>query len=216
MRVAVLGLSDFGFPLAVRLHEVGNEVIAVDRNAELVQRIKDQVTKAVIADVTDHDALDELGIRDVDAVMVSIGRRLEASVLVTHYLKQAGVPRIVVKVVDEEQGKILALIGATDVIQPDRDIAARVAARITFPQLVDGMFLTGELRIVAIKPLARWVGLKVGEFDRLVRTSIKVIAVDPGIEGQPPMVPGPDHRIGAGDTLVLLGRLQDLLKGLRD
>lgn len=216
MRVAVLGLSDFGYPLAIRLHEIGNEVIAVDRNREPVQRIKDFVDSAVVADVTDRAALDELGIGDVDAVLISIGRRLESTVLLTHYLKEAGVPRIFVKVADEEQGKILRLIGASDVVEPDREIAARVAARMTFPLLVDGMVLSGEARIVAVKPLDRWVGLTVSEMARLHRAPIRVIAVDPGSEDAAPFVPGPDYRICRDDTLVLLGGVRDLFKEVRE
>lgn len=215
MRVAVLGLSDFGYPLAIRLHEIGNEVIAVDRNREPVQRIKDFVTKAVVADVTDRAALDELGIGEVDAVMVTIGRRLEATLLLTHYLKQAGVPRIFVKVADEEQGTILRLIGASDVVQPDRDIAVRIAARMTFPHFIDGMFLGEESRIVAVKALDRWVGSTLKEFDQLKRAPVRVIAVDPARGGMLPIVPGPDYRISANDTIILLGTVQELLREVR-
>ena len=215
MRVAVLGLSDFGYPLALKLHEIGNEVIAVDRNPEPVQRIKDYVTKAVVADVTDRAALDELGIAEVDVVLVSIGRRLESMVLVTHYLKRADVARIVVKVADEEQGKILTLIGATDVVQPDHDIAAKTAALMTFPKLVDYAILSRQFRIVALKALDHWVGRTLGEFNRLRRAPLHVIAIDPAGEDTPPIVPGADYLIAADDTLVILGALHDLLRELR-
>lgn len=216
VRVAVLGLSDFGYPLALKLHEIGNEVIAVDRNREPVQRIKDYVTKAVVADVTDRAALEELGIGHVDVVLVSIGRRLESLVLVTHYLKQAGVPRIVVKVADEEQGKILALVGATDVVQPDRDIAAKEAALLTFPKLVDYAILSRQFRIVALTALDPWVGRTLADFNRLKRSQLHVIAVDPAGDDTPPIVPGPDYRIAEGDILVILGALHDLLRELRE
>lgn len=216
MRVAILGLSDFSYPLALRLHELRNEVIVVDRSRELVQRIRDDVTKAVIADVTDRDALDELRISEVDVVLVSIGRRLEASVLVTHYLKQEGVPRIVVKVVDEEQGKILGLVGATDIVIPDKDIATKTAVRLTFPNLVDYAALGGPFRIVALTAPHRWVGHTLKEFERIKRAPIQVIAVDSAGSAQPPIVPGPDYRIGERDTLVIMGALQDLLKEVQD
>lgn len=216
MRIAVLGLSDFSYPLALRLHELGNEVIAVDRSREPVQRIKDYVTKAVIADVTDRGALDELRISEVDVVLISIGRRLEATVLVTHYLKEVGVPRIVVRVADEEQGKILGLVGATDIVQPDKDIATKTAVLLTFPNLVDYAALSGPFRIVALKALNRWVRHTLKEFDQIKRAPIQVIAVDPAGSDKPPIIPGPDYRIGEEDTLVILGALQDLLKEVQD
>ncbi len=216
MRVAVLGLSDFGYPLAIKLHEIGNEVIAVDRNQELVQRIKDSVTTALVADVTDRAALEELGVDELDAVLISIGRRLEATVMVTHYLREAGVPRIVVKVTDEDQAKVLALVGATDIVQPDHDIAGKTAALLTFPRLIDYAFLTGQWRIAVVKARTRWVGLTVNEFERVRRAPIMLIALDPAEGKTPPLAPPPNHRIQENDSLALLGTVQDLLQELRE
>lgn len=215
MRVAILGLSDFGFSLASWLADLDNEVLAVDKLGERVQKIRDRVAKAVVADAADRESLNEIGIRGVDCAMVSVGRRLETSVLLTHHLRDFGVPRILVKVTDEEQGNILKLVGATAVVQPDRDIAARVAASLTFPRLVDYIILDGSYRIVAVKAPAKYLGKAIGELGFADGADIRLIAVDPAGVEAPPVVPSQDYRVAENDTIVLMGQVGRLLNELR-
>ena len=119
MHIAVLGLEDFGFHLACTLSQLGDDIMAVDRDESRVQEIMRHVNKAVVADVADREALKDLGIRGMDVVAVDVGERFEISVLLTHYLQELGIPRILVKVANEDQGKILTMIGASDVVQPE-------------------------------------------------------------------------------------------------
>ncbi len=94
MRIAVMGLEDFGFHLARVLTNLGDEVMAVDRDEVRVQEIMRHVSKAVVADVADREALKDLGIRGMDVVAVDVGERFETSVLLTHYLRELGIPRV--------------------------------------------------------------------------------------------------------------------------
>jgi trk system potassium uptake protein TrkA len=215
MHVAVLGLGDFGFNLASWLTTLGNEVLAVDRSPELVQKIMDKVSKAVVADVTDRESLAELGIGEMDCALISVGRRLETNVLLTHHLAAIGVPRILVRVADEEQAKILKLVGATDVVQPDRDIAARVAAMITFPRLVEYIALEGPYRVVAVKAPAKYLGKTLDELGLTRQDDIRVLAVDPAGPDTPPFTPSADHLVHESDTLVFMGEVGRLLRELR-
>lgn len=215
MRIAVLGLGDFGFSLAYWLNALGNEVIAVDRNADVIQRIMESVSKAIVADATDREVLEEIGIRDVDVVLIAVGRRLETTVLLTNYLRELGIPRVMVKVADEEQGRILRLVGATDVVQPDRDIAAKVAASLTFPDVIEYVPLEGQVRIFVVKAPERLVGRAFKEMKLVANERIRVLAVDPPGRDKPAFVPDLDYIIGAGDLLVVMGDLADLLHALR-
>lgn len=215
MRIAVLGLGDFGFNLAYWLHALGNEVIAIDKNADIIQRIMENASKAIVADATDRDVLEEIGIRDVDVVLIAVGRRLETTVLLTHFLRDLGIPRVMVKVADEEQGKILRLVGATDVVQPDRDIAAKVAASLTFPDVVEYVPLEGQVRILVVKAPERLVGRAFSEMKMVVDERIRILAVDPAGREKPPFVPTMDYAVAAGDTLVVMGELSNLLQALK-
>jgi K+ transport systems, NAD-binding component len=215
MRIAVLGLGDFGFSLAYWLNALGNEVIAVDRSADVIQRIMDNVSKAIVADATDREVLEEIGIRDVDVALIAVGRRLESTVLLTNYLRELGIPRVMVKVADEEQGRILRLVGATDVVQPDRDIAAKVAASLTFPDVIEYVPLEGQMRIFVLKAPERLVGRALREVKLVANERIRVLAVDPPGRDKPAFVPDLDYVVSAGDLLVAMGDLADLLHALR-
>ena len=106
-RVAVLGLGDFGYHLACELYQLGHEVLAVDSNQDKVQQILPYVTKAAVADVSDQAALQELGIASFDLVAVCVGERLETAVLLVYHLHQWKLPRILVKVANDEQAEIV-------------------------------------------------------------------------------------------------------------
>lgn len=108
-RVAVLGLGDFGYHFACELHALGHEVLAVDSDQDRVQQILSHVSKAAVTDVSDRQALEELGIGSFDIVAICVGARFETAVLLVHYLHQLRTSRIIVKVTDEEQSEICGL-----------------------------------------------------------------------------------------------------------
>ena len=100
-RIAVIGLSSFGLHLARTLNELGCEVLAVDQDEAAVGRVADEVSKAVIADATDKEVLQELGVIESDAVVLSLGEHLEASVITAMHLKELGAKHVVAKALSE-------------------------------------------------------------------------------------------------------------------
>jgi len=115
-RVVVIGLGIFGFNLAKELFENGVEVIAIDKNKEAVQKIKDFSTRAILADGVDKEVMELIGLEESDTVVISFGEDLAASTLITLHLKQMKVKNIIVKAPNEEHKLILEKLGATDVI----------------------------------------------------------------------------------------------------
>ena len=134
---AIVGIGNFGYYLARHLFEKGHEVVACDINQAQVQKIKDFVSMAVVADGTDREALESLGIKEVDSAVVSIGTRMQASILATLHLKELGVKHILAKAVSEEHGRILRKIGAHEIIFPEKDLATGVANRLDNPNILD-------------------------------------------------------------------------------
>jgi trk system potassium uptake protein TrkA len=153
MRIAVMGLETFGFHLARVLNELGDEVMAVDRDEGRVQEIMRYVGKAVVADVADREALKDLGIRGMDVVAVDVGERFETSVLLTHYLRELGIPRVLVKAANADQAKILTLIGASDVVQPEQEIAVKTAHLIHYSRskLLDAVALGDGCFVITVQ-----------------------------------------------------------------
>jgi trk system potassium uptake protein TrkA len=207
-RYAVIGLGKFGATVVRTLHERGHEVIAIDRDKEKVQDIRDSATQAIEADCTDQDTLRALGIQDADAVVVSLGERMDASVLVTLYLRDLGLKQVVVKAISEDHGKVLHLIGATEIVHPERDTARRVARGLGLRSIVEYLPLASDSSLVEVKVPAEFVGRTLAELDIRKRFQVLVVAIKRGESLV--LATGGGERLQPGDVLVLVGRDADL------
>jgi trk system potassium uptake protein TrkA len=207
-RYAVIGLGKFGATVVRTLHERGHEVIAIDQDKEKVQDIRDSATQAIEADCTDQDTLRALGIQDADAVVVSLGERMDASVLVTLYLRDLGLKEIVVKAISEDHGKVLHLIGATEIVHPERDTARRVARGLGLRSIVEYLPLASDSSLVEVKVPAEFVGRTLAELDIRKRFQVLVVAIKRGESLV--LATGGGERLQPGDVLVLVGRDADL------
>jgi trk system potassium uptake protein TrkA len=207
-RYAVIGLGKFGSTVVRSLHERGHEVIAIDRDRARVQDVRDSATQAIEADSTDQETLRALGIRDADAVVVSLGERMDASILVTLYLRELGVRKIVVKAVSEDHGKVLHLIGATEIVHPERDTARRVARGLGLRSIVEYLPLAADTSLVEAHVPPEFVGRTLAELDIRRRYQVLVVAIKRG-DGLL-LATGGDERLQSADVLVLVGRDKDL------
>ena len=140
-RIAILGLGDFGCELAKRLVGLRTEVIAVDKYAAQVQTITPHVNKAVVADITRRQALEEIGIDTVDVAVIATAEPFEATVLAAHHLRELKVPLVIAKVANSDQAKILSLMGVAQTINPEMESAVRTAHLIAYPKVIDYMEL---------------------------------------------------------------------------
>jgi trk system potassium uptake protein TrkA len=209
-RYAVIGLGKFGATAVRSLHERGHEVIAIDRDRNRVQDVRDSCTQAIEANCTDQDTLRALGLQDADAVVVSLGEQMDASILVTLYLKELGLKEIVVKAVSEDHGKILHLIGATEIVHPERDTARRVARGLGLRSIVEYLPLAADSSLVEVQVPAEFLGKTLAELEIRKRYQVLVVAIKRG-EGLV-IATGGDERLLAGDILVLIGKDSDLDK----
>jgi len=152
MIVAVIGLGTFGAKTAGKLFEKDVEVIAIDRNDELVEKIKDRVTHAVCLDVTDERALRAINISDVDIAIVAIGDDIEMSIMAVAMLRKLGVGRIIARATSGLQEHVLREIGASEIIKVEEEMGDITANRIIGPNVLHRYdFATGysivELRL---------------------------------------------------------------------
>jgi trk system potassium uptake protein TrkA len=207
-RYAVIGLGKFGATVVRTLHARGHEVVAIDQDKERVQDLRDVSTQAIEADCTDQETLRALGIHDADAVVVSLGERMDASILVTLYLRDLGLKEIVVKAISEDHGKVLHLIGATEIVHPERDTARRVARGLGLRSIVEYLPLASDSSLVEVKVPAEFVGRTLAELEIRKRFQVLVVAIKRGESLL--LATGGDERLQPGDVLVLVGRDVDL------
>ena len=145
---AVLGLGSFGTSVALTLENMGCDVLVVDESYEKVQEISDKVSYAVKADVSEPDALQALGGRNLDGVVVAISESLEASIMATMLCKEMGIPLVVAKAKDKLQGAILQRVGADRIVYPEIEMGSRVAKSLVSKEFVDWISLSNDYSMV--------------------------------------------------------------------
>lgn len=199
----IFGLGRFGMSVAITLSEAGYEVMAVDKNEEVIQEVSAFVTHAVQADVTDADTLRSLGIRNFDTAVVAIGRDIQSSIMVTLLLKELGVAYVVAKASSDLHEKVLHKLGADRVISPEHDMGVRIATNLMSGNIMDYIQLSSEYSVVEIMILPEWKNKTLKEINVRGKYGINVIAVER--EGQIYVTPGADFTLTEKDVLVVVG-----------
>ena len=211
-RVVVIGLGIFGFNIVKDLYENGFEVVAIDKNKEIIQKIRDFSTKAILADGTDKEVLESIGIQEDDVVIVSFGEDLAASTLITLHLKEMKIKNIIVKAPNEDHKHVLEKVGATEVIIPEREMADKVAKSLISPNVLDYIPLSDEYTICEIVPPSSFMGKSIAELHLRSKHHIEVIAVRETLPERLTMVPRADFVIKDSDVLVVIGKGEDIQK----
>jgi trk system potassium uptake protein TrkA len=209
-RVVVIGLGIFGSQLARQLYESGLEVVAIDKSRDVVQRIKDHSTKAVLADATDKDVLESIGIDAKDTVVISFGEDLSASTLLTLYLKEMKVKEIIVKVPNEDYKRILLKVGASEAIIPEREMANKVARSIISPNILEYLPISEDYTICELAPPSAFIGMSLIELDLRKKYDLQVIAIRDVLSDKLQLVPRASAVIKDSDVLVVIGREEDI------
>lgn len=211
-RVVVIGLGIFGFNIARDLFENGFEVVAIDKDKEVVQKIRDCSTKAILADGTDKEVMESIGIMEDDVVIISFGEDLAAATLLTLHLKEMKVKRIIVKAPDEDHKRVLEKVGATEVIIPEKEMADKIARSLISPNVLDYIPLSEEYTISELVPPASFLGKAIGELHLRSKHHIEVLAVREVLPDRIQMVPRADFVIKDSDILVVIGKEEDIQK----
>ena len=198
----VIGAGRFGSAVATTLYDLGHEVVVIDRSEAAVEAIMNRVTHAAIADAADEQALRKLGCGNFDAVIVAIGHNLEGNILATVVAKSVGARHVVSKVASELAARVLARVGADEVIRPEHDMGVRVARQLATPSIIDAFNLGLEHGVIEIDVGPRLTGTL--ESLRLRnRFGVQVIAVNRA--GKLEVGPRADFELKPGDKVVLIG-----------
>ncbi len=211
-RAVVIGLGIFGYHIARTLFENGFDVVAIDKNKEVIQKIRDYSTKAILTDGTDQDIWDDIGIREDDIAIISFGEDLAAATLITLHLKQKKVKNIIVKAPNEDHKLILEKVGATEVIIPEMDIARKLAKSLISPNVMDYIPLSEDYMIFELAPPNSFLGKTLADLQLRNRFNIEVIAVRDIIADQVHMVPHANFVVKDGEVLVVIGKESDINK----
>ncbi len=205
---AVIGLGRFGESVVNVLVENGFDVLAVDKNKEVVQKVSKIATHVIEADIREQEVLDKLGFNNFDVTIICIGNDMEASIMAIMKAKEKGVKSVVAKAQTQIQKDILEKIGADRVVLPEKEMGIKVATNLITTSVIDFITLSEKFAIAEVDPLNKWKGLSL--IDSNVRAEAKLNVV--AIKRMKNIIvsPSPYEIIEDGDILVVVGENKDI------
>lgn len=218
MKCAVIGLGDFGRAAAIGLARAGAEVIAVDRNMDRLNEVKDEVSMAIRMDATQRDALKTQGLDTVDVLVAAIGQNFEAQVLVIVQAKNLGIKRVVARATTPDHRKVLEAVGADEVFNAEEEAARNMVQRLTISSIKSYFELADGFSLVEVRAPDFVMGKTLRELDLRHRFRVNLIAIK-RLEFTPKgeevlkefkAVPLPEDVIQPGDVLALAGSVLDI------
>ena len=205
----IIGLGKFGMSLGQSLRSHGQIVVGVDSDPDKVKAASEFLTQSYLAEATDKVALKQLHFNDFGEVIVSTGKSMEASVLITLFLKELGCRRVTVKAISRDHEKVLRKVGADEVIFPERYAADQLAAKLAVPGLIDYLPL-GHNVILKELVVERWAAKTLRELNLTNSFGIQVVAVKTVGGKDFNFVPRADRPLQRGDVLAVIGQGESL------
>lgn len=177
---AVLGLGRYGMAIAKELVNNGAEVLAVDMDETVVNDASIDIPFCKCADITDAEVIEQLGIGNIDVVVIATANNLEASVMATLLCKEAGVKTVIAKCADEMQKKILSKVGADQVVFPESESGTRLARNLISSGFMDLIDLSDDVSMVELSVRPEWSGKNLLQLNLRRKYGINVVAVCQG------------------------------------
>ena len=204
---AVIGCGQFGGSVVSELAGQGADVIAIDRNEDVIKKYVNIATHTIVLDSTDEESLRSIGIRNVDHVIIGIGQDIQGSILTALLLKEIGVNKVTVKVVNDYHKKVILKIGVDNVIQPEKDTGKRLAHQMLSDRILDYIVLADNYSIIEILAVGPVIDHTLIELNIPTRFRINITAIK---RQNSIIVPQANSSIITGDRLLVIGENKDL------
>jgi trk system potassium uptake protein TrkA len=192
---------------------LGHEVMAVDIDSNALESVSEFVSASRVGDCTNPEVLKSLGVNDYDACIVCIGNNFQNSLEITSLLKELGALHVVSKANRDIQAKFLSRNGADEVVYPNRDMAEKLARKVSTDHVFDYIELTEEYSIYEIPPLKSWIGKSIRECDIRAKYHVNVLGTKK--MGKTKIMPMADHVIENDEHMIVVGTQKNIDKIVR-
>lgn len=206
--ILLIGLGRFGKHIAMELHSLGHQVMAIDHHEERINEALSFVTNAQIGDSTSEDFLSSLGVRNFDVCIIAIGNDFQSSLETTSLLKELGARQVVSRAARDVHAKFLLRNGADEVVYPEKQLAKWTAIRCSSDHIRDFVDLDGDHDLFEVDLPDHWIGMNVAQIDIRKRYGINIIGIRH--EGKIEYSVTPQTQFQSGDTIMVIGRYRDL------
>ena len=206
----IIGLGRLGSAMLDTLLSLDHEVLGIDFDENVVQDLSGEYPQAhlVAADATEASVLSDLNVGQFDGAAVVIGENMEAGILATANLKELGVPFVVSRAISRLHGRVLEMIGADRIIEPERDMGAQVARTMASPAVMDYVDLGDDEALIEAEVPKEWVGKALADLRLSRESGLTVLAVKP--KGKTGTIPSGDTVLSEGDVIVVGGNKEAL------
>ena len=208
--IGIIGLGRFGGTLAKQVAALGHEVVGIDIEETLVQKLAPYLTHSIVGDFSDEDTIRQLNLQELDVVVIAIGDNLKAKLLSAMVLKELHTPYIVAKASTTMESKLLERVGADLIIFPEMDMAERLAQMLTRENIVDYFQLSQDIGLVEMGIPQFMVGHTLVELDIRKHYNVNIVAVKRDKNVIAP--PNPNNPLQDDDMLIVIGRNEDITK----
>lgn len=210
---AIMGLGRYGSSVAKTLGEQGFEVIACDKSEEKVEDVSEYVTKAICCDCSDEKTLQDIGLNEVDVVIIAIASDIEASIMATLLVKEMGVKYIVAKANNNSHAKVLAKLGANKIVFPEKDMGIKTAQSFISSNFMEFIGLQDDYSIVEIKIPEKWVGKNLETLDLRRKYLLNIIGAS--VNGKMSLIIDPKKPLEENQVLYVIGRNVDINEAIK-
>lgn len=208
-QIAVLGLGRFGQSAAVTLEEMGCEVLGVDKDENVIEKVSEKISRVVSFDIRDSRAFEQIGIENFDCVIIS-SKNLEASLMATMICEEKNISEIIVKAIDERHAEMAKKLGATQIIFSERDMGRRLALNLVSENAVDYIEIASEVKILSLKVPEKIIGKNLITSNLRAKFNVNVIAI---VKNSETIVnPEPTHIFEENEKIFLVGNYSAIAK----
>ncbi len=208
--ILLIGLGRFGLQLAKTLSLYNHEILAVDCDEQKVNEALSYTSNAEIGQITNEAYIKSLGAGNFDMCVVAVGNSFQVSLEATALLKEAGAKRIISRADSDAHAKLLTLIGADEIIYPEKDMAVRLAAKLGSNAIADYFKITTNHCVAEINVPLKWVGKSLKEIGVRQHYNVNVLAIKEKDSDELKSLPGPEYRFSLGESVFVFGEESDI------
>lgn len=208
--ILVIGMGAFGKHLAIKLMNLKNEVMIIDKDESIIDEMSSQVTDAHIGDCTKEEVLRSLGVSNFDICFVTIGDNFQSSLEITSLLRELEAKYIISKASRDIQAKFLLKNGADEVIYPDKDMAEKLAVRCSANNIYDFIDITPDYSIFEMPIMNSWIGSSIEEINVRKKYQLNILTIKNG--NTIVAMPKADYVFQKNDQMIVIGKSADVIK----
>lgn len=208
-KILIIGLGHFGYSLVKELTKKPIELIIIEENQKRAELVKEMVGQIIVANAANKALLLKFA-QDVDCAIVSISKKIDSSILITHYLKEIGIKKIIAKATSADHGEILLTIGADEIIYPEEEVAKRVARHLISPDIFDVIKLSDEFDIIELPVPEKFLMKTIKDLGLRNKYGIEILAIKNPLTSETKIMPSPDYKFNPDDIMIFIGETRSI------